>query len=500
MPADSACSGSVRCLASVAWLWGGLLAASLPGCGPPADPRVRPERPVHVVLYVIDTLRRDRLGVYGYERGTSPAIDALAAESVVFDNAHAAAPWTLPSMVSLMTSTYPVDHGVLHGKQKLAPGVDTLPVRLDALGYRTAGFVMNPFAGDYAGLRRGYDHYEVTAGAPFLRRFLTGQIDGPLFLYHHTTEPHRPFRAPAAYEARFGATPAAVRDRINRQTARHLELLRVDAHRGRPPGTTDNHAQQDHVLRELRSDLPAINDLYDASVAWADDNLGQAVTLLKARGLWDDTLFILLSDHGEELLDHGGVGHAQSVYDELVRVPMLWRFPGGAGGGTRVSDAVTLVDVMPTLLDYLGHDDKWPDDLGRSFLPLLASGSGHSESHPAVTSVRIARDLHNGPSVDLRGRVNVAVTQSRWKGIWNQETETFELYDRERDPDEQTDRSMFEPDVSQRLEEAARRWVAERPASAPQGLVVAEEERASEEVDPETLERLRHLGYIDASP
>lgn len=475
------------------------VAVGLPGCGPAADPRVRPDRPVHVVLYIIDTLRRDRLGVYGYGRGTSPAIDALAEESVVFDNAHAAAPWTLPSMVSLMTSTYPVDHRVLHGGQKLVEGFETLTVRLDRLGYETAGFVMNPFAGDYAGLRRGYDHYEVSAGVPFLARYLDRRSDGPRFIYHHTTEPHRPFRAPDAYEARFGATPRAQRDRINRLTERHLNLLRVDATRGRPPGTTDNHVAQDAVLRQLRNELPAINDLYDASVAWADDNLGQVIALLKSRGLWEDTLFILLSDHGEEFLDHGGVGHAQSVYDELVRVPMLWKFPGGAGAGMRVADSVSLVDVMPTLLDYLGHSRESSGDLGRSFLPLLAPRAGQKGLDAKVASVRMARDLHYRPSVDLRGLVNVAVSEGRWKGIWNDETETFELYDRDRDPSETTDLSLLEPDVAKRLRTAAKRWIAERPPSAPRGLVSEEVDTEGTEVSPETLERLRQLGYIDGN-
>ena len=215
-------------------------AALLSGCDRGPVVPTPGDEPVHVVLYLIDTLRRDRLGVYGYERPTSPAIDALARDAVVFDNAYAPGPWTIPSIASLMTATYPVDHGVLYWGHTIGEGLSTLPERLHDLGYATGAFVMNPAAGDLSGLRRGYDDFAVTTGPLFVGRWLRGAGPGPFFVYHHTLEPHRPFRAPPEFVERFGQVPDALRERINRGTGQHLQLLRVDKARGRPPGTTDN--------------------------------------------------------------------------------------------------------------------------------------------------------------------------------------------------------------------------------------------------------------------
>ncbi|MCZ6782824.1 MAG: sulfatase [Proteobacteria bacterium] len=483
-------AGALRLLSGL-WL---TAFALLPACERNAVAPSPGEEPVHIVIYLIDTLRRDRLGVYGYPRPTSPNIDALARDAVVFDNAYAPAPWTLPSIASLMTATYPVDHGVLFLGQQIGEGLSTLPERLGELGFATGGFVVNPTA-EASGIRRGYDHFGVKAGPLFVGRWLRGVGAGPFFLYVHTAEPHAPFRPPAELVQRFGRVQPALHQRITRDTELLLDLLRADRDAGLAPGTRDNSDQQDTARQRLSRDRKAIDVLYDASVAWADANLGQIISLLKEMGFWERTLLIVTSDHGEEFFEHRGVGHSQSLYAELVRIPMIWRFPANQAGGIRVDAPVTLVDVMPTILDYLGRRDLTENDIGRSFLDLLKQPDAGAPEEPVVTSVRINRRNYYRPAKEQRGDFNVSVVEGRWKGIWNIEPDSFELFDTEADPGERRDVASEHREVANRLQQATVEWLHARPElDAGQGSTGDDR---LDHLSPETLDRLRALGYVD---
>ncbi|HEY5658760.1 MAG TPA: sulfatase [Myxococcota bacterium] len=447
-----------------------------------------PAAPPHVVIYLIDTLRQDRLGVYGYPRPISPHIDALAGESVVVDECHAAAPWTLPSVVSLFTSTFPAEHRVLSRGDRIAS--NALLEALRDLGYRTASFVTNPFAGQAAGLDRGFDHFVQYKGHAFdtddVEAWLRTAGAEPQFLYLHSTEPHRPYRPPQRFLARFGQVDDEVRKDIGATMRHYRDLTRVDADARRARGTTDNTAEQREAIQKLAGYREEIEILYDASVAWADENVGNTIAALQRLGMWERTLFLLISDHGEELYDRGGWLHADHLHRELIRVPMLWRFPDVPAGRPRGVGPVTLIDVMPTLLAYLGHPGSGQRRAGRDLMPWLRGTAPAAEPELRIISNRFEQTDFSLPIKRLRGDVNVGVADGRWKGIWNAEPRTLELYDLRDDPWERDDASAEHADEAARLQRFAESWLEENAGAAPAD---------SEEVPADVREQLKALGY-----
>ena len=456
--------------------------------GPRPDQLPVPEGDVHVVLYLVDTLRADRLGLYGYHRPTSPHLDALAEECVVFDSAYAAAPWTLPSVVSMMTASFPMEHGIVVRGDRVAEEAETLPERMQALGYRTAGFVCNPFGATASGMDEGYDHLvsmprgRQSVDVAEVQEWLRAHPDDRHFLYVHTLEPHRPYKAPRGYQERFGDPGKPVLDAVHEDMKVMRTRSRADFDAGREVGTTQNDAEQQVAIDALAARKQAVDAYYDAGVAWADGNVQALVQLLRKRGMWDRTLFLFLSDHGEELFDHGGWLHTQHLYGELVHVPFLVHFPGGARPVERCAAPVTLVDVLPSILDYLGEDPG--ETSGESLLPKLVDGA---PSEPRVVANRVNRMLHFGPDVRRRGNVNVAVVQGSWKAILNLDVDTIELYDLAADPGEQDDLAGREPDKAAALRAVAEQWLRDRRTPGVSGR--------GAELEGDVLDELRELGY-----
>ncbi|HWP65704.1 MAG TPA: sulfatase [Candidatus Limnocylindria bacterium] len=468
----------------------GLVAAALlqrPGAGGGA---AKPTAP-RALVYLVDTLRRDRLGIYGYHRPTSPRIDALARECAIFDRAYAPAPWTLPSVVSLLTSTDPLAHGVFTRGQRADARTRSLAEALHAHGWRTAGFITNPFAGKASGLDRGYDRFEAvsdqTIDPAWVANWLGEARERPAFAYVHTAEPHKPYRSPQHFRDRLADVPARRRKQLNRQMRILHHLTNWDFRRHQPKGATKNDAQQARLRRELAKGAADLSMFYDAEVAWADDNFGRLADRLRADGTWDSTLVLFISDHGEEFFEHGDVSHGQSLYAELVRIPMVVCHPGGLGVGRRIDAVVSLLDVMPTVLAYAGIPATGL--AGRDLTPLL-----RGEDFPGtaqVTSVRINRHKY-APEIEAkRGAVNVAVADGRWRAIWNVQTDTVELYDTEADPGEQVDRAAEEPERAAALAALAREWAEGRWPSD-----VALEASRTDELDEDTVRRLRAIGYL----
>ena len=318
-------------------------------------------RDVPVIIYLVDTLRADRLGIYGYPRPTSPQIDALARDSVVFDQAYAPAPWTLPSVASLITSTFACEHRVFERK-KLSPELLTLAERLTNAGYFTGGLYHNIWVGALLGLSRGYDEflYRINDKEKWRTDFegLVQQAGvRPFYLYLHSVEPHEPQESPWRFISRFGHVGIDDRKEFNRVFKLYNELRQVDWAAVESTGTTENTDQQDRLIASLESQRETIDILYDAAVLWADSNVGEIIDVLKRRGVWDEAIFIFLSDHGEEFGEHGGWNHGQSGYEELMRVPLIIHFPGNEFAGRRLGNLVSLVDIMPTIFDYIDRPE-----------------------------------------------------------------------------------------------------------------------------------------------
>jgi len=448
----------------------------------------RSEGPVNVVVVVIDTLRADHLGAYGKRGSPSPVFDALAERGVLFEQAYAPAPWTLPSTVSLLTSTMPCEHRVLVNGDRVPEELATLAERLRRTGRATASFFANPFAGPMSGLDRGFDRSELVSfeAGSRVEAWLEEVGDRPFFLYVHNVEPHDPY----------GPTPQIspeLRRRTNRLLARYRSLTRADWSAGRPLGSTDNSSFQRSALAQLERLRPVLGALYENDVRLADTRLGGVIRALQRQGAWDRTLLFVLSDHGEAFGEHGGFQHDQSLYEELLRVPLLVRLPDDAHAGGRVASPVSLLDVVPTAAEVLDEPAVARGSRGRSLLDRLDDDPERAASGPRVVALRVNRKKHYAAWDATRGDLNVAVRDGSWKAIWNHEPGTLELYDLARDPGEQTDRSASRPDRTAALRELGRsalgacRDPENGPGPSPGALPL----------DDETRRRLEELGYLD---
>jgi arylsulfatase A-like enzyme len=364
-------------------LTAGALAAAAAGLAAIAAPAAcrRPSAPA-VVLISLDTLRRDRLNCYGYQaRKLSPNIDALAADSVVFDSAVAAAPWTTPSHMTLLTSLVPSSHGIMtpftrllqdlrNGTvERLPEARTTLAEALASRGFATAAFTGGVTLDPAIGFAQGFSRYDVSMfkvrdeGMAAMKEWVTAQDGRPFFLFWHTFETHAPY-----------LDTSFVREVAPEEVAREVEaaLDELGRHFGRGPVPPEPMAR----LQALQTHHHALsNALYDGGVRSADRRVGELLQFLRAKGRYDRTLIVLTSDHGEELWDRGESGvfgvHGHSLYEEMVGVPLLVKLPGQSGRGTRVAPPAPAVDVMPTVLDVLGIPRATaPQMEGRSLRPM----------------------------------------------------------------------------------------------------------------------------------
>lgn len=390
-------------------------------CRPAAEPTARP-RP-NIILFSIDTLRADRLGCYGYNRPTSPEIDRFAKDAVFFANAYSQAPITTPSHMSLFTALSPPVHGVNNIcpeglRHRLDDGVVSIVETLKDRGYINVGMHGGGQVAGAIGFQRGFDEYadrfdqwESLSGRdqarleglpPILNRvgnwLAASRAKGkPLFLFLHHYLCHDPYvKGPAEFRDRFLGENDRGSGREYREKRSSQDFWRgVDLNEPR------QHRQ--------------IVSLYDGGVYYSDYVFGRLMDLLKTTGAYENSLVILLSDHGEEFNEHGGKTHGR-LWDEHLHVPLLIKFPGNEHGGEVVEKPVRLMDLMPTVCDYLGIPLDHPVQ-GISFLPLVAGGGNYSPpivsyrtctSHEAIDgySIRLLKDgyvyiRHVDPLVDL---------------------------------------------------------------------------------------------------
>jgi len=353
---------------------------------PPFTPAPVPAtRPRSVVLITVDTLRPDHLSLYGYERATSPHIDAFARAAMTYDDAYATATFTSPSIVSLLTGVYPAVHGVRFLFQPLADGAWTLPRHLHAHGWRTGAVVSNfVLTAAASGLAAQFDEYddavveeEVQRKKVMQRRadattdaaidWLDRHVGGPFFLWVHYIDPHGPYAAPAPFDARFHGTPG-----------RHVKEAKIPAYQR---------------IRHI-ADLGYYVDQYDGEIAYMDEHVGRLLAHAADLGCLADTMVVFTADHGESLTErHGGrsvyFDHGHHVWEEMARVPLVVYRAGGATG--RSSEMVSLADIVPTVLVTLGVP---PPDTPLDGVPL---GSDH---HPGViveAAQKPLRAVRQGP-------------------------------------------------------------------------------------------------------
>jgi arylsulfatase A-like enzyme len=484
-------AGAVRVLA-------GLLMALLAGCegGGGRAPADAPSFD-RFVLVTLDTLRADHLGAYGYPFGTSPFLDSLAERSVVFERAYAAMATTVPSHASIFTSLYPIQHRVLKNGLALPGDYATLAELLAQAGFATGAFASTSAHFGVGGLDRGFATFDEppppAPGAPPYRpafatvdaalRWLAAFEPGDrFFLWLHLYDTHQPLQPPEAHRL-------AVAPRTQAEHAARARFLHDEHHIPRGGVTPRGFA----VFRRGDRGMVALHSSYDGEVHFMDAELGRLFEAFRGRGLASGTLWILTSDHGEGLGSHDYKFHGKHIYDEQVRIPLIFHSQEPALAPRRIDTLVEHVDLLPTLADLVGRGAdlgaRMPPIQGHSLVPLLTGkpSAAWPERSALVQRRSYAEEDRLSPLVDRDFELGskFALVERRWKYIHRSHGDD-ELYDLSADPFET--RNLVAREAARAAEMQAR--LLERVRQ----LVVATGPDA-EAVDSETIERLRALGY-----
>lgn len=435
----------------------------------------------NVLLIVLDTTRADFFSSYGYDRPTTPKIDALTADAVLFTRAFATSFWTLPSHASLFTGLYPTEAGATSETNFLPAEASTIAERLRDGGYRTYAAVANPWVTAERGLAQGFEEFVETwreKRPPVQRavRWIDGHAESgaPFFIFLNFNLPHLPYVPPPAVRATFSSEPWP-EERVDRVT--HIHGLW-----GYLAG----------AVRLDETDFRIMRDLYAAEVHLTDRLVGRVLSALEASGALDETLVIVTSDHGENIGDHGLIDHALSMYDSTIRVPLLVRFPERFRPGSVDERLVSLIDLFPTILDIAGL----AGGTERSKIQEASLCSERrrdrafvaAENDRPVNAVGLLRRRHPAVDVEAIDYPIRMIRTDRHKLIWHVDR-GVELYDIAADPEELAEIAERDPEVRERLLADLQEWMA--------GLAGPESITPFESGDEEALEALRSLGYVE---
>ena len=411
-------------------------------------PVTEPSRPMNVIWYVIDCLRATNVGAYGYERNTTPEIDAVAADGARFEWCFSPGTWTIDTVPSFFTGLSPIVHGLYRTHWTIPDSLHVLPQILRDAGYSTALFSQNPYLVARRGFAKGFSEtyqyhvrdpreirrpfsvetYGINAG---IAEYLEQHREEPIFLYVHTIEPHHPYVPPGE--------------------------LRVFGQRKGPDGLTD---------------------AYDSCIRWADMNLGFTISQLKKNGLWDNTLLVITADHGECLPEFDGRGgHGLEPFLPRVRIPLIMRLPGSIPTGAVIPENVQGVDITRTIFDLLDIEPD-PQFGGMSLMGLL-----------------------DGTKKDVFGKRTIFPTgeQTKWQAAVHGKWFFLDLegngtlYDMSADPHQKTDVSQNHRDVAQQMQKATEEFTASELKNAKEYSTLATE---TVEVDAEERHQLEALGYV----
>ena len=425
-----------------------------------------------VLVISIDTLRRDHMSLYGYPRRTTPGLEALARESVVFDDAVSTSSWTLPAHASLLTSTYPSVHGAVNLNVGLSPAWPSVATLLQEAEFTTQALVTHVYLSTEYGFGEGFDRHvylpetraeEVTKRAI---RFLRAMGDRDFFLFVHYYDPHWHYDPPAPYDETFDPS-----------------------YDGDASGVWWDFKELDRDSIDPR-DLHHIEALYDGEILYTDRHVERLMRSMKELGIFDKTLIVVTSDHGEEFLEHGSWEHQKTLYEEQLRVPLIIKFPGGEEAGRRVKEQVTLLDVAPTIAYVME-------------LPVPASFRGVSLQGELVENRELWSETEH--TIDGTHKLSLRRGASSTKAIFSVRVSVsgsvslgdaddvdvldVELFDLEADPGELE--ALDDNEMRQRVEERLRDYLA--------GVAAAREGKTDTpnvDLDPKERERLRALGYI----
>jgi arylsulfatase A-like enzyme len=394
----------------------------------------------NVILITIDALRPDHLGCYGYERNTSPNIDELAREGVLFENAIIQAPYTYTSIASIFTSIYNNNVKIEIEKDKdkvnfIISGKITNPTLAEVLkrnNYLTAGFAANPWLRSEAGFDKGFDTYRFfwNDDAPFLNNLASEWLDknhnSPFFLYLHYMDPHLPYYPPAPYNILY------VNDSFYNTSLGNIPKIIEDNGVGGilSYGVLGNHMEIAYYISQ-----------YDGEISYVDHYIGKLMNKLDALNLTNNTLIIITADHGEGLGEHNlYFTHDIFLYDFLIKVPLIIKCPQCGLKAKVVNAQVRSIDIMPTILDILGIKINHSVD-GVSLLPLIKGANISLEAYSQTGLIR-------------------SIRTNEWKYIHNFGNNSGELYNLKKDPKETKNVVNEEPEIAENLKLKLSRWMS----------------------------------------
>lgn len=445
------------------------LAIAFVGCGG------RPDPPQGIVLITVDTLRPDHLGTYGAAVPTSPVMDALAREATSFSTVIAPRGQTWPTLASILTSKYPVEHGIRKNGQPLREGVRTLAEVLTAEGYACGAFLSNSGQANWPGFEVLHDlRDQDRALLARARSWLRGRGAEPFFLWFHWFAPHRPFTPSPWLAERMNP---GYRGPINGSIEQMREITASDA-----------------PLAD--ADLEQMVALYDAEIRGFDRELGELLRLLETLGLRENTLIALTADHGEELFQRNRYfSHSASIYDSVLRLPLVFSWPGRVEAGEIRGEVAAAIDIAPTILELAGLEV--PEDFaGVSLAPAVTGEAGQTLA--AADSGRVVYS-------ELEDRI-VSARSARWRYVHNPDEFAFpmeggetglsffieaaELYDHASDPAEMRNRRKELPDLVDDFDERVELWMDEL------GWDEASRYHERQKIPDHVRESLEAIGYL----
>jgi len=456
----------------------------LSGCAsdPPAPLVDLTEGKPNVILIVVDTFRADHLGAYGNDAVKTPHLDAFAAEAILFEDASSTSTWTLPSVASLYTGREPKAHRAIGAKHRRID--ESLPVMAEVLkvrGYATWGQVAVDFLGPSFGMDRGFDNLDTQLHGAVSTRYRSYQsrVAGalsvppasPWFGLIHFFDAHDPYRPPQPFDGMYyEGDPKKVPD----DPSRRIDVI-YDTERNRIGMNPEKRYSWLEGIQDLQYPVAQ----YAAGVTQVDDHLGGLFTRFRDSGRFDDSIVIVVADHGEHLTEHDLYFTHRFPYAETLHVPLMIRLPGGVQGGRRVTEPVSVVDVLPTLMELIGE----PLESAVDGISLVGAMRGEP-----IEERLLFAEFGSGARVWAKSVWNA---DWRYTEIKDKKVRTAELFDRRADPREENDVAAERSDVVETFRAALdlhygteRRWVDTGESKAVP-------------IDEETAERLRALGYIE---
>jgi len=419
----------------------------------------------NIILISIDTLRADHLGVYGYERDTSPNIDELAEDSFIFKNSYSSASWTRSAIASILTSKLPIEHGINseRKKERLEDDFFTIQEFFNERNYSTAAIYTNPHLNFGLVQNFSYTNYKGNRWADKTYdkaiNWLESNSDNKFFLLVHNNDPHD------SYDFHKGFN-------FSQKNSKYRRLgpffpTRID-------GNKIGCENQENITQLNEEQLSEMMANYDEEIAFTDHHFGRLINYLKKNKLDKKTVIIFTADHGEEFLEHGRYWHGCSLYDELIRVPLMINLPEISGN--KFKQKVSTIDIFPTLVEIFDRDnlDKYSFS-GQSLLPLIENRNW--EEKPIFSSTA------------FKGPLKYSLIKENYKIIKYAEGPIIGIYDLDKDPEES--KNLKNDPLFNYLQDSLQELIELKSND------LTKKDKEKSEIDEETLEQLKSLGYMN---